>query len=993
MQFTSLVRISVYLIALFAILNSEGICRAQTARPTHSAKASAAHASSAAADTPAITGPSKPLLDATGKPFRLAVQPSGYVLAQAKAGHTQAMVELASRMGPAGFAGTSVNRPEAMKWANKAAAMGDPYAAAWLALLAESQGDKTQSKFWLQKALPQLNRAAANHDGHAEYTLLMLPQPDFAPLDLPQYFDLLARAANDGEPGAMDQEADEYWSGNHIPKDATKAQILWQKMAESGDPEMETRAARTYLQTTHETEKGLALLRKAAEQGYATAQSQLGMAYLTGAFLTRVAVTQDIPEGFKWLQLAANQEDALAETKLGEMYISGAGVGQNTQAGVGWLKRAAAQNFNEALFNLAECYETGSGVENSPQTAARLYTQAAQEGFTPAIMSLAKLYRDRIHDYAQAAVWFEKGVPDPEAEEALADLYSAGLGVEKNPAKAYELYGTAGKAGRPRAAFNVGYALYNGIGVPQNKAAAAQWYLFAAQNGSALAMNNYAIMLADGEGVNRDEAAAISWYQKAIAAGNTGAQRNLDMLQQRMQAEQQAQQAQAAQQAAQQAQDQAEADAQAQVAQRQQRIEELQSDIDEQEQEAAQWEQSENKMDDSSTCSGAGADLCQTIGNLGAAKARENANKARNQADDDRRQIAELQGEPAPVFEKRDTSYAGALQGIQEEHPTQSIDQSLQQQQTEIAQTETAVQARRATQRQNSAVQQQRAQQATPEQDAPQLAQQAVLNRSSTGQNVAGQTAGATLPTSHTSAPLSVRFGTITGYQGNAHVVSTPPGIDCPSTCSFQFGENAAVMLFATADQNSAVKYLSCQMSSGTGMLQAGNQMSCSIPQWAFEGPQVVVDVDQYPGPGTNSSASNGRGTNGSGSGGNGNSSGSGGSGASGGNSGSYVAPITQSCVREFWDPKFYNWLSFENDCGQAISLTWIAKNPSDHFGGASNDNIAPGQSANTGWSQTEVAAKGNFTLFICPVGSVAVDPNTNQGISSPNATYSCKKQ
>jgi hypothetical protein len=127
-------------------------------------------------------------------------------------------------------------------------------------------------------------------------------------------------------------------------------------------------------------------------------------------------------------------------------------------------------------------------------------------------------------------------------------------------------------------------------------------------------------------------------------------------------------------------------------------------------------------------------------------------------------------------------------------------------------------------------------------------------------------------------------------------------------------------------------------------------------------------------------------------SGGNGNSSGSAGSGSSGGNSGTYLAPITQGCVREFWDPKFYNWLSFENDCGQAIHLTFIAKSPSDHFGPGAAD-LAAGQTTNTGWSQTEVAAKGNFTLFICPAGSIAVDPNTNQAISSPNATYSCKKQ
>jgi hypothetical protein len=35
----------------------------------------------------------------------------------------------------------------------------------------------------------------------------------------------------------------------------------------------------------------------------------------------------------------------------------------------------------------------------------------------------------------------------------------------------------------------------------------------------------------------------------------------------------------------------------------------------------------------------------------------------------------------------------------------------------------------------------------------------------------------------------------------------------------------------------------------------------------------------------------------------------------------------------------------------------------------------------------------GNFALFVCPAGSVAVDANTNQAASNPNATYRCKKK
>jgi hypothetical protein len=126
--------------------------------------------------------------------------------------------------------------------------------------------------------------------------------------------------------------------------------------------------------------------------------------------------------------------------------------------------------------------------------------------------------------------------------------------------------------------------------------------------------------------------------------------------------------------------------------------------------------------------------------------------------------------------------------------------------------------------------------------------------------------------------------------------------------------------------------------------------------------------------------------------GGNSPSDGNGGAGSAAGSGDGYVTPITQGCVSEFWDPKYYNWLSFQNNCGQAIYLTWIAKNPSDTFG-ASSANIAPGQSANSGWSQSEVAQKQNFALFICPAGYIPLDGNTYQPVRSPNANYTCKRQ
>ena len=104
-----------------------------------------------------------------------------------------------------------------------------------------------------------------------------------------------------------------------------------------------------------------------------------------------------------------------------------------------------------------------------------------------------------------------------------------------------------------------------------------------------------------------------------------------------------------------------------------------------------------------------------------------------------------------------------------------------------------------------------------------------------------------------------------------------------------------------------------------------------------------------------------------------------------------YAPSLPATCITQFWDPKFYNWLSFENTCGQPIHLSFIATSTNDTFGMSSTD-IAPGQASNTGWSQSEVNRKGGFTLFVCPAGYVAVNAATNQSVNQPNQDYRCKK-
>jgi TPR repeat protein len=71
-------------------------------------------------------------------------------------------------------------------------------------------------------------------------------------------------------------------------------------------------------------ETALRLIRPLAEQGYAAAQTNLGVMYANGQ-----GVPQDYAEALKWYRKAAEQGNAGAQRNLGAMYSLGRGVPQD----------------------------------------------------------------------------------------------------------------------------------------------------------------------------------------------------------------------------------------------------------------------------------------------------------------------------------------------------------------------------------------------------------------------------------------------------------------------------------------------------------------------------------------------------------------------------------------------------------------------------------------------------------------------------------------
>jgi hypothetical protein len=132
----------------------------------------------------------------------------------------------------------------------------------------------------------------------------------------------------------------------------------------------------------------------------------------------------------------------------------------------------------------------------------------------------------------------------------------------------------------------------------------------------------------------------------------------------------------------------------------QNRISELRSDIDEQERNAENNESSANQV--LNNCSGPGAAICQALGQAGAARFRQKAAQARNQADSDREEIQRLEGQEVQASQRRDTSYGGSLQQVTTETGT-SIQSAAAQQQANLQAMAAANQQRQQAQAQQPA--------------------------------------------------------------------------------------------------------------------------------------------------------------------------------------------------------------------------------------------------------------------------------------------------
>lgn len=258
-----------------------------------------------------------------------------------------------------------------------------------------------------------------------------------------------------------------YLHGDYdLPQDNTKASQYIRKAAEQGHSVAQLFAAMSYMKYENDSNQDvLYWLQKAAEQGEKQAMYNVGISCHRGDFNGVI----DLPKSNKLIRLSAEKDYGSACERLAKIYWNGDGVEKNLEIAKFWALRAyglgeqcgeflnsliTTDDVIENRYNHIKIFNDAanagdrhalflSGVEihdSDIDKAAEIWKAAGDKGDANAIFSLGIYYRKEKENHSEANRLFEvaANMGSEEAQNALAESYYYGLGVERDVAKAWE---------------------------------------------------------------------------------------------------------------------------------------------------------------------------------------------------------------------------------------------------------------------------------------------------------------------------------------------------------------------------------------------------------------------------------------------------------------------------------------------------------------------------------------------------------------------------
>ena len=116
---------------------------------------------------------------------------------------------------------------------------------------------------------------------------------------------------------------------------------------------------------------GIAWYLKAAAQGDAASERELGLTYMRGE-----GVPQSDKDAFAWLYSSSRQDDPIAEYNLAYLYLKGRGVTRDDTAAFAWYYRSAQHNDAFGEWGVGYMYDAGLGVKKDYDQAMQWYRKA-----------------------------------------------------------------------------------------------------------------------------------------------------------------------------------------------------------------------------------------------------------------------------------------------------------------------------------------------------------------------------------------------------------------------------------------------------------------------------------------------------------------------------------------------------------------------------------------------------------------------------------------
>lgn len=217
------------------------------------------------------------------------------------------------------------------------------------------------------------------------------------------------KAAAQGHKDAQSSLVQIYGAENYAEieeevKELNESNAKQEKLTKQVANELNNKAIEFYKKGNYT--EAVKLFRKAAENGIAEAQANLGVCYHFGKGAAKIYT-----EAVKWYREAAEQGNAQAQFNLGFCYYNGKGVTKNYTEAVKWYRKAAEQGIAAAQFNLGFCYDNGKGVTKNYTEAVKWYRKAAEQGNADAQCNLGNCYyfgEGVTQSYTEAEKWYKK---------------------------------------------------------------------------------------------------------------------------------------------------------------------------------------------------------------------------------------------------------------------------------------------------------------------------------------------------------------------------------------------------------------------------------------------------------------------------------------------------------------------------------------------------------------------------------------------------------